>query len=178
MKKIISVLLAVALIAAMSVTVFAETIQTANGSATNMVKVAVNSNNTGKTDGVYYVDVTWTSLDFTYSFSNDETNTWNPQTHTYGSSNYTGGNWNATTAKITVTNHSNEDVQGNVSFGGSATATKYGVTATLDKTAFDLATGEGLTYDTAKKEEFTLSIAGVPTVDTAFDLGVITVALN
>ena len=58
------------------------------------------------------------------------------------------------------------------------TATKNGVTASLQNPNFDLTTGEGLTPETADSDTITVSVSGTPTTDTDFDIGTITVAIT
>ncbi len=175
MKKIISIVLAIAMIAALSVTAFAATVETVPGTDSADVNVVIDGDSLVNVDTVYSVDVTWDSLDFTYSFSDDETNVWDPSTHTYGSTEYTGDNWNKITANIVVTNHSNEAVAVAAAIDN---ATANGVTATLSNATFDLNTGVGLTYDTADSKTIGVAIAGVPTIEDGFTIGKITVTIS
>lgn len=125
---------------------------------------------------VYNVTIAWDSLDFTFTFAN--TNVWNPADHTYGG---TGGSWaNNDGRKITVTNHSNEDVYVTASMD---TYTANGVTAKLNGTAAAFAktkidTGVGLTYTTADKEEISVTVEGIPTIESDFSIGTITVTIT
>lgn len=178
MKKIISIVLAIAVLATFGITAFAETVTTVTevpGTDKNDVKVVINSDSLVNVDTVYSVDVKWDSLDFTYSFSDDETNVWDPSDHTYGETNYTGANWDKTSADIVVTNHSNEGVSVAAAID---TATKNGVTATLSNAEFALDTGVGLTYETADFETIGVSIEGVPTIEDGFTIGTITVTIS
>ena len=90
MKKFVSILLALVLILAMSTTAFAATIESSPGSQ----DIDVNAK---YVDGVSAptkcsVDVSWGSMEFTYTVSG--TKTWDPETHTYTAS--TQPTWMAT----------------------------------------------------------------------------------
>lgn len=110
MKKIFTLLLAVLMIASMSVTAFAaETSATVGGddqasyNQTIDVKGTYVAGNT--TTGEYdYVsaDITWGAMEFTYHASNDAV--WNPSTHSYTTASEAW--WEATGNTITVANHS------------------------------------------------------------------------
>lgn len=180
MKKILSIVLAIAILAALSVNVFAASAKTdsdltAGQTSTNNVDVKIDADSKENIDVVYAVDVEWEALDFTYSFSDDTTNEWDPATHTYGSTEYADTNWDKTTANIVVTNHSNEPVDVAATIDN---AVKYGVTTTLSNASFELVTGEGLTYDTADAETIGVAIKGVPTVEEDFTIGTITVTIS
>ena len=180
MKKIVSLILVAVVLAALCVTAFAAATKTEDGltapsTSTNAVDVKIDADSKENIDEVYYVNVEWDALDFTYSFVEGEENKWDPETHTYGESNYTGANWDKTSANIVVTNHSNKAVAVNATID---TDVKYGVTTTLSNASFDLATGEGLTFDTADAGTIGVAIKGVPTVSEDFTIGTITVAIS
>ena len=180
MKKILSIVLAIAMIFALSTTAFAATTKTdedlgAGATSTNAVDVIIDASSTSNIEDVYSVDVAWDALDFTYSFSDDATNEWDPETHTYGDANYTDANWDKTTANIVVTNHSNEPVDVVATMDN---AVKYGVTTTLTNASFELATGEGRTPAEADNNTIVVDIKGVPTVEENFTIGTITVTIS
>lgn len=175
MKKILSIVLAIAMLAALSVNAFAATVTTVPSSETGDVVVKIDSASAENLEKVYSVDIEWDSLDFTYTFNGTDENTWDPANHTYTEANDATTNWDKTTASIKVTNHSNEAV------GVAATidnAALNGVTTTLSNASFDLETGVGLTYDTADTETIGVAIAGVPTIEEDFTIGTITVAIS
>ncbi len=174
MKKIIAIVLSLALVSCMSIAVFAAEEKDENleavGSSTSNVDVKVEG--TESIETVYYVTVDWDSLDFAYSF--DDSNEWNPQNHTYTKTSDVSG-WDKESANIQVINHSNAGVKVNAAIDQP---TKNGVTAALDNAAFDLATGVGLTFDTADKDTIAVNVSGIPTVETDFTIGTVTVTFS
>lgn len=179
MKKIISVLLAVALIAAMSVTVFAatpaaQTIQELSGTATGQVDVKIAKNAEQDITKVYYVDVTWDSLDFTYTFNKSKTNTWQPGSHTYTEEGNANANWDKTSATVTVTNHSNAAV---VVSAAAPTAMNGVSVAVTDPVNLPSAVGKA-TDAADLKGTFTVSVSGVPTVESDFTIGNVTLTIS
>lgn len=108
MKKISAVILTLALFFMTSVTAFAAntTITAVNGSDSAEVKGTYNAGGTAAT--VYSVDITWGSMDFTYTDAS--TGTWNPATHQYD--NISAAKWSCREGadKISVTNHSNAGI--------------------------------------------------------------------
>lgn len=135
MKKIITILLALALVLAMSTTAFAATIESDYGSQDIDVSAKF-------VDGVsvstrYSVDVTWGAMEFTYTVSG--TKNWDPETHTYTAS--TQPTWTASGNTITVTNHSNTDITAFFAF--SALDAYDTVTGSFSSTSLTLPTAEG-----------------------------------
>ncbi len=135
MKKITTILLALALVLAMSITAFAATIESNSGSQDIDVSAKY-------VDGVsaptrYSVDVTWGAMEFTYTVSG--TKVWDPETHTYTTS--TQPAWTASGNTITVTNHSNTDIT--ASFAFSALTAYNTVTGSFSSTSLTLPTAEG-----------------------------------
>ena len=135
MKKMVTILLALVLILAMSTTAFAATIESNSGSQ----DIDVNAK---YVDGVsvptrYSVDVTWGAMEFTYTVSG--TKTWDPETHTY--TTITLPAWTASGNTVTVTNHSNTDI--NASFAFSALDAYNTVTGSFSSTSLTLPAAEG-----------------------------------
>lgn len=97
MKKMLAMILALAMVLSMSVTAFAATIEDAPGSAAEDVTVDISAGVTK-----YHVVVTWTSMDFKYTKGE-----WNVTDHEYEE-----GVWgsNGNTATITVMNNSNASI--------------------------------------------------------------------
>ena len=175
MKKILSIVLAIAMIATLGINAFAANVTTVPGSETGDVVVKIDGTSADNLAKVYSVDIEWDSLDFTYTFDSTDENTWDPSTHTYTEANDGTTNWDKTTANIKVINHSNEAVGVAASIDN---ATLNGVTTTLSNASFDLDTGVGLTYDTADSDTIGVAIAGVPTVEDDFTIGTITVEIS
>ena len=107
MKKISAVILTLALFFMTSVTAFAANKITAvNGSDSAIVKGTYNAGSAAAT--VYSVDITWGSMDFTYTDAS--TGTRDPATHQYD--NISAAKWSCSEGadKISVTNHSNAGI--------------------------------------------------------------------
>lgn len=178
MKKIISGVLSAALVLSMGITALAQeagvpvtiTSVTENNTSTHTVDVKVSGANEEK---VYSVDVVWESTDFTYTVADN--GKWDPATHTYGGNTPTGGNWDKTSAKATVTNHSNAavGVAANID-----TDTANGVTANVGVGKNTLVTGDGLTYGNADKTDVTITVSGTPNTSTDFTVGTVTITLS
>ncbi len=174
MKKLLALVLAGVMVMGLSVTAMAETqITTLPGSDSEQVEITVNP---GTKTPTYRVDVTWEDLTFNYDFKADAT--WDPATHTYSGDATTEG-WNKTTANITVTNHSNVPVGVVAAFEkGGVQQSLYGVTAKINNDKFDLATGEGLTFETADSKVIQVVVAGKPSTTTGFTLDTVKVNIS
>ena len=166
MKKMIAIMMAGTLVLGTSVFAFAtDNLGNYDGNdtwnANGDVTVTVDDT---EAVPVYYVDVEWEELSFTYTF--DGTEEWNPLDHSYGTG--TGSGWSAEKT-ITVTNHSNTDVAGTVDFENAETSgtskTVDGVYATLDETSFSLDTGVGVLYEDADYQEFNVTPQGIPVLE-------------
>lgn len=106
MKKLLALILAVMMIATLSITAFADSTindgyvdadgntkegnwpTDGNGTSTGAVNVQIGDQTTQAL--IYYVEVSWKTMTFTFVF-NDGAN-WNPETHSYNSAN---GAWQA-----------------------------------------------------------------------------------
>lgn len=138
MKKFLALVIVVAMTLTLAVNVFAET---ATKQETGNQTVDVNVSTTTDTiTPVYYVEVEWAGLDFTYKFGTDAGWDVANKNHKYtGKTNNSGwGDARATTATgtITVTNHSNVGI-------------------TVSHSADKIAGGDDLTVDTAFASEKT-----------------------
>lgn len=128
------------------------------------------------TSTVYYVDITWGSMEFTYTDA--AKGTWNPQDHTYDNS--TAAAWSCADGanKITVTNHSNAPVKATLKY---ETATGFdAITGTFDKGTLSLATAVGTAKDNAPAETALLTLSGALSKDTVAKtkIGTVTVTLG
>lgn len=99
MKRIITILMALAMVMSLSVTAFASEL---GGSK----DVTAKYERSESEQPIYNVDLNWGDLTFTYTETT--TKVWNPDTHTYDTT--TTGGWDKTESTVTVTNHSNVSV--------------------------------------------------------------------
>lgn len=166
MKKILSFVLAVMMMFAMSISVFAESLIASeiDGNLTGDVVIAIKGENDEAVEKVYKVQLAWDPLTFTFGGA-----TWNTTDLVYEN-----GTWQNTEAYITVTNFSNAEVGVSASMD---TYTQNGVTAELQNNNFTLASAEGGTAD-FEKIKVQIDPACVPTTQDGFKLGTITVALT
>lgn len=140
MKKIISFALAIMMVATMSVTAFAATIDNNNPNASIPVKGTYQSGSGATGEGTISVDVSWSAMEFTYTGASQ--GEWNPDIHDYKDG--TAGSWSTNKGTITVKNHS--DVAVTASYEFKAT-TGLNVTGTF------YTKGEGDNYTAQKSNE-------------------------
>lgn len=182
MKKLLAMILAATMVLSVSVTAFAAETKTFDSGETGTgnppytaskdVEVNVTPHNPAT---VYYVVVEWDDLTFEYDF--DGAPTWLPESHTYDPVNT--AYWDKTLAEIKVTNHSNAAVDTIAAFKNNLTSTSlYNVTGTLNNAKLTLATGEGLTWNTAASGTSVLNISGTPNVTGEFTLDTIKVTIS
>ena len=172
MKKILSLILALALVMSLSVTTFAA--ETNDGSQNTSIDVNALYSDGVSTPEVISVNVEWGAMSFTYSVSG--TKTWDATKHEYTTNSNAA--WTATGNTVTVTNHSNIAVKAELAF---AADTAYNtVTGSFDKATLLLDSGDGLTYANADKDTATLTLAGTlaDTVKTSTKVGTITVSIS
>ena len=188
-KKFFIILLALSLLFAVSLPVFAENLE----SDSQTVTVSVDADGNGVPDDqpggitdptklVYSYDLTWESLDFTY-----RNGTWDAEQGTYK-----GGSWQVKTdgvwadddsQNITVTNKSNASITVKATMAANP---KYGVYASISG---DAASATGVTLPSAasaavvSSPESTTTVVSVgvfgdPTVTEGFSVGTITVTIS
>ena len=169
MKKLFATLLAVAMLASMSVTAFAadDTVTTDGGSK----DISVNAKYVDgvSTPDVISADIEWGAMEFTYSVGG--TKVWDAQTHQYTVTGATGG-WSENGNTVKVTNHSNVDVKATFTYANSKTADSTG--------AVSLAKGVEGQVNAADYVTATLKLSGTPS-DTMTDftkVGTITVKIT
>lgn len=134
--------------------------------ASASASVVVNSKGTQTL--VYYVTVAWPDLNYTYTFSSNET--WNPQTHQY-EAGATGspGIWAPSGPQtIKVTNDSNTGVDVQASFSEGETGSdltvvdKSGVTLKMTNAQFALASAIGTAQGQGPSGSISLTVSGIP----------------
>ena len=172
MKKLFAALLAVAMLASMSVTAFA-----AENTGATPTEITVNGKyNPGAATGeIISADIAWDAMDFTYSAPSE--GAWNPATHTYDGA--TEGGWSDNTPAITVTNHSNVAVHATLGFTANVTGvvgTFTEASGTENDNVIELATAEGTTVATAPTATANFGISGAA-IDADKALGTITVTI-
>lgn len=172
MKKILSLILAIALVASMGVTAFATTIEAKGDEQTHDVQAKY----TGgiETPEVYSVDIAWGAMQFTYNASG--TMDWDASKHEYV--NNTAASWTASGNTVKVTNHSNASVTAAFAY---APETAYSaVTGSFDVVTETLDAGVVGGYDTADSVTATLTLGGelADTVTDYTKVGTITVTIS
>ena len=179
MKKVLSVVLAIAMMSALAIPAFAAV--TTQGDLSKEIGVKVVLTDAKDTDTkIYSADIAWDDLTFTYTYTDKLQ--WNPANHKYETvvANAEATKWDKTEAKVTVTNHSNDAI--NVTAAVAAATALDGVTADCDtKTAATIAAGVEDQYDAASKKEIKVSITGTPAkaaIETAQAIATVTLTLG
>lgn len=171
MKKIISLILAAVLVLSMAMIASATTYDSDptgsevqwqdSNTESQTAKILV----TGDRNPVYNVEVTWTSLEFTYSYGDDLL--WNPATHEYDNQQV---GWGTRSATVTVVNHSNAQVKCTVSATDLNGRDAYSVTLNDDDVPVveTLANAEDVAYavpGNADSMQVTIVPIGTPTIE-------------
>lgn len=169
MKKIIALVLAVALIMSMGIAAFAAELDNGTKDVTATYTKGTAS------DVIYSVDVTWGSMEFNYTAPAQ--GTWNPESHSYDDAE-TAGRWSYETDanKITVTNHSNSEVTVGLSY--TAKEGYEAVKGAFDKAALTLPTAVGTEVEAAPSAAAYLTLAGDLEAAPEGAVGTVTVTLN
>jgi len=139
MKKLLSMILAVAMMFALATTVFAveeNVVLNGSGVGDQDKNVQIQVNHGGI---VYYVNIDWESTLFTYSYGDWETGLTDDATYRYAD-----GSWDKTAAEVKVVNHSNDAIEYTAEYTNDPLVNIYGVVVTLTppdgKTATELST--------------------------------------
>ena len=173
MKKLFATLLAVAMLASVSVTAFAA--ETNHGTQDTEITVGGSYVSGAAGSSVISVDIEWEDMNFTYSVASQ--GTWNPATHAYDGQ--TEGGWSDNTPAITVTNHSNVAVNATLGFTADVTGvvgTFTEASGTENDNILNLATAEGTEVANAPTATANFGISGAA-IDADKTLGTITVAI-
>jgi len=107
------------------------------------------------TPASYSVDLRWTDMTFTYT--REDTHIWDPLTHTYKTGSKSG--WDKTRGSITVTNHSNVDVQVAVEY---LPESGTGIKGILKNASARLKAGVINDYAGADSMTAVLTVSGIP----------------
>ena len=176
MKKLFSLLLAIMMIATIALPVFAEESVDANGGSANVnVNGVVQYTGSSETQTIS-VDVAWEDMTFTYvegvHFG------WNPENHEYAGAYE--GYWENDRADITVTNHSNTEVNATLSFESGVDTVGGAFTegsGTMDDGVLELASAVDTEVEEAPTATATFNISGSISVS-ADVVGEITVLIE
>ena len=175
MKKVLAIILSLALLSMVSVTAFAASpITYIGGSDSAAVKGTYAAGSAATT--VYRVDIAWGSMAFTYTDASQ--GTWNPATHQYDGAGT--GTWSCAEDqnKITVTNHSNAAVKAQFSY--TPESGYNGINGTFSNATLDIPTAVGTAVASAPSGSVTLSLDGALSSETAANttIGTVTITLE
>lgn len=129
---------------------------------------------------VYSVDVTWGSMDFT--FTDASKGIWNPATHTMDNAVVAAWSWEDNANLIKVTNHSNAAVNAILSFGTSESSidgnffTETKGSTPVSQNTLSLATAVGTAASAAPSASAYLQITGA--IASSGQIGTVTVTLQ
>lgn len=172
MRKLFAILLAVAMMATMSMTAFAaEGSDPGNGngdtvSITLTGKYQAGSDTAGE---VVSVDVAWGAMEFTYTTAGVK---WDPSQHKTVTDGEAG--WSASGNTITVTNHSNVGITAGFAFNSEIT----GITGAFSNDSVSLERAAEDSALDSQKAEVTFNITSGSITDNTDALGTITVTIN
>lgn len=176
MKKLCTLFLAIIMIATLALPVFAEESVDANGGSANVnVNGVIQYTGSSETQ-IISVDVAWENMTFTYvegvHFG------WNPENHEYAGAYE--GYWENDRADITVTNHSNIEVNATLSFESGVDTVSGAFTegsGTMDDGVLELASAVDTEVEEAPSATATFNISGSISVS-ADIVGEITVLIE
>lgn len=150
MKKLLSIFISILLVICTTTSAFAAT----EGSSSKDVKATYQSG--GEASFVYSVDVTWGSMEFTYTSACE--GVWDPTTHTYTGVKEASWSCDANANKVTVTNHSNTAVTATLTY---TQADSYSsISGSFTKSILNLATAEGTLTTSAPTDSSLLTLNG------------------
>ncbi len=174
MKKALAILLTLALMCA-GLTVFAgsATVSSPGGNTTIDVQGKYQSGDEPAT--VYYVDVSWGSMEFTYNAAT--LGSWDPSTHSYVEGSQASWTYDINANVITVKNHSNAGITASFNFEAKG---DFDVEGEFSDVSFTLETAEGKTLENTPTGTTALTISGEldSSVTTSTKIGTVTVTIS
>lgn len=172
MKKVFVLILALMILAVPTIVFAAE--NTIHGTGSHSIDVQAKYTHGTSTPDVYSVDIAWGAMQFVYSASG--TRVWNPSTHQYTGNTTIG--WSAVGNTVTVTNHSNKDV--NVTFAYTKASGFDGVSGTFSVNSDTLDAGALGNVEGADSVSTKLTLSGTlaSNVTSFTKVGSITVSLS
>ncbi len=154
MKKFATILLAIALVATLSLASFAATVPSSEGK-----DLAVGYTEMTAAGTVYSVTVTWDD-DLAFDYTAGTQGAWNPEDHSYGET--TGAQWTDNDVNVTVTNHSNAKVTATLTLSDKADGFTFNGEGTET-----LASAVNTAVAEAPAVTFTVTVSGTPTAAVA-----------
>ena len=117
-------------------------------------------------DTVYSVDITWGSMEFTYTGAGE--GTWNPETHTFSGGAPAGWSCETDADKITITNHSNAAINATLAYAAKTGYTTISgsfteTSGTANDNVISLASAVGTTVSNAPSSFARLTLSGALT---------------
>ena len=172
MKKILSLILALAMVMSLSVTAFAaESPLTYKSAGDYEIDISAAYQAGDAADVIVSVDIEWGAMTFTYHDAVE--GQWSAENHSY-----TGGGtayWDANGNTITVKNHSNSEIKATFTYTKAITS----VIGTFSKDSMVLETAVGTDANDPPKDETTLTLSG--TLDSSYTtstkVGTVTVSI-
>ena len=171
MKKLLCVIMVVAMIAALATSVFAGTIKSGDGSVSGDVNAKYI-----KAEDVYKVDITWGAMEFDYNATG---RVWNTTTHTWDEDPDAPATWTVHSDNtIKLANHSSAEVEASFEFAAEQGYTE--LTGSFSDDSITLEIPEA--NKDAKEYSVTFTPAGdIPDTHSATEyakIGTITVTLG
>lgn len=173
MRKFLSILLALTMAGAVSVSAYAATVTESGGENSADVKGTYVAAKTTPT--VYSVDVAWGSMEFTYTdaYIGD----WNPETHQYVNPIPASWSCNTDANKVSVTNHSNTAITATLAY--TQKAEYSAVTGAFSETQLNIPTAVNTAVADAPNASSLLTLSGdLSSGTTNTTVGTVTVSIK
>ena len=173
MKKITSLIIALALLMSFSTTAYAADANPKNGVGNGEIAtIDINATYQAGTASaeIVSVDISWGAMNFTYTDGAD--GQWDPATHSTAAKGE--GSWSASDNAITVTNHSNVGVKATFDYTEEVNT----VTGSFSQNSLNLPTAVGTALADAPKGSSNLTLGGTLTETPSGKVGTVTVTIS